>query len=366
MGIILIFILECISGLILFSKVRLSNHNNLHKSDTKVSIIIPARNEEKNIPVILSSIQKQTFRPYEVIVVDDGSTDRTGQIAAQYGVKVIQNTEIPDGWTGKTWAVWNGYKNSSGDVLVFLDADVRLAPKALESLVKTRERCGGVISVVPFNYTEKFYERLSLILSILGAFAFTSPFERNSRDKGLYGSCIVATREDYEKINGHESISRQVLDDMTLGKRFSRAGISVNNFIGSDLVSFRMYPNGLKSEIEGYSKSAVLGTAALSLPTVLMIAFWVIGLITAGLGAPILLLTRNGLSMPFLAGYILYAIQIYYFARHTGYYGKVMPAFYFIPSLFFIFIMLYSIYQVKFLGHVVWKGRRINVGSWII
>ena len=363
MVILLLFILACISGFVLYAKVQLSNSNGLSQCDYKASVIIPARNEEKNLPFLLNSLKLQTCKPYEVIVVDDFSSDRTSEIAAQCGVKVIQNSALPDGWTGKTWAVWNGFLESSGDVLVFLDADVRLAPRALESLLKARGKSGGVVSVVPYHYTEKFYERLSLVPYLLGIFAFTSPFERKNAKKGLYGSCIAAARKDYEKINGHNSIRAELLDDLNLGKKFSEAGIRVENFIGGNLVSFRMYPNGIQSELQGFGKGAVLSTATLRPATVTLVAFWLLGLFAAELITPFLLIFSHPWEFYFLAGYILYTLQILYFLRCTGNYGRVMPVLHVLSSLFFILIMLYSVYQVVFLGCVSWKGRQVKVGG---
>ncbi|MFO7343182.1 MAG: glycosyltransferase, partial [Bacillaceae bacterium] len=73
-----------------------------------VSVIIPARNEEKNLPHLLASLQKQTYKSMEIIVADDGSADRTAEIAENFGARVVCVTEPPENWTGKTWAVWNG------------------------------------------------------------------------------------------------------------------------------------------------------------------------------------------------------------------------------------------------------------------
>ncbi|MGI6189141.1 MAG: glycosyltransferase family 2 protein [Clostridiales bacterium] len=363
MGIIVFFMIGCISGFVLFKRAFLHRSNEPFIPSYKVSVIIPARNEERNLPFLLDSLKKQTLSPYEIIVVDDFSSDKTAEIARQYGVKLVQNTELPDGWTGKNWAVWNGFKKSTGDVIVFLDADVRLAPCGLESLLKSREECGGVISVVPYHYTEKLYERLSLIPYIMGVFAFTSPFEQKNTHKSLYGSCIVTTREDYEKINGHHSVRDEVMDDMTLGKRFSQEGIDVQNFIGYGLVSFRMYPNGIKSEIQGFSKGAVLGMVNLSTPTVFLIALWAVGLLASGVMAPLLLVFNHPWLLPFLLGYIVYTLQMFYFIRYSGDYGIVMPLLHFISFIFFILIMAYSIYQVSFCGCVSWKGRQIMVRS---
>ena len=363
MKILMIIIFECILGFILFAKIRLRCDDKPLKVSSRASIIIPARNEEKNLPFLLDSLKAQTCTPYEIIVVDDFSSDRTIQVASQYDVKVIRNSQLPSDWTGKTWAVWNGFLQSKGDVLVFLDADVRLAPKALEALLKAREKSGGVISVVPYHHTEKFYERLSLLPYLLGIFAFTSPFERRNTSKGLYGSCIVATREDYEKINGHNSIKAELLDDLNLGKKFSKAGINVENFIGSNLVSFRMYPYGIQSEMQGFAKGAILSTATLKPATILFIALWLLGLMTVGLITPFILILRTSQAFPFLAGYIIYTMQIIYFLKFTGHYGKIMPVVHFLSSIFFIFVMISSFYQVTFLGSVTWKGRQVKVGG---
>ncbi|HHY81187.1 MAG TPA: glycosyltransferase [Clostridiales bacterium] len=371
MFIVLLYFIFVLAGFVLFSKTLLSDEDRQDikskpppgEYDLKASVIIPARNEESNMPHILKSLMEQTLKPYEIIVVDDFSTDRTREIAESYGVKVISGTPLPDGWTGKNWALWNGYLQSTGDVLVFLDADVRLAPDALRSLLAAREEQGGVISVIPYHYTEKFYERLSLVLNILGLFAFTSPVEKRSSEKGLYGPCIVAARKDYERINGHSSVKADVLDDVSLGKKFSEAGIEVNNYIGCDLVSFRMYPNGLKSEIEGFGKSAALGTAAMQPGTIFLAALWVIGLLTSGVLAPILMTLRHPSASLFIIGYLLYCVQIFYFVRYTGYYGVVLPILHFIPSLFFLYVMLYSLYKVSIVGSVPWRGREIQIGG---
>jgi hypothetical protein len=122
-----------------------------------------------------------------------------------------------------------------------------------------------------------------------------------------------------------------------------------------------MYPGGIKSELEGFGKGAVISTSSLMPQTILLISLWLAGLILAGFGAPILLLAGKPWAWPFAAGYVLYALQIWRFTRSTGDYGLGMPALHLISSLFFIVIMLYSVYQVVFLGAVTWKGRKIKL-----
>lgn len=350
----------CLSGFILFRRNTIGVYHEPSQGLERLSIIIPARNEEYNLRYLLDSLQSQTVTPYEIIVVDDFSEDRTKEIAESYGVKVIANSSLPDGWTGKSWAVWNGYLQSSGELFVFLDADIRLKPNALASLIKARELSKGVISVVPFHHTEKLFERLALILNMLGIFTFTSIFEKNNPKKGLYGSCILALRADYEKVNGHQSIKAEVLDDLSLGEKFIAAGIQITNYIGYGLVSFRMYPKGIKSELEGFSKGAVLSTSTISPMTIILIALWVIGLI---LSECMFFFVNTGWGMPLIMGYVLYMLQFFYFKKYVGVFGLVIPVLHLFATLFFILVMLYSIYQVVFLKHVSWKGRQIQVGG---
>ncbi|TVY01440.1 glycosyltransferase [Cohnella terricola] len=353
-------LLCCCAGFYLFRRNTIPIGTAMSAQSRRLSVIIPARNEEANLPFLLQSLREQTWQPYEIIVVDDHSSDRTREIAESFGVKVIANPELPPDWTGKNWAVWNGYSQASGDLIAFLDADIRLAPRALESLVAAREATGGVLSVVPYHYTEKFHERLALITNILGVFAFMSPFEKNNPKKGLYGSFILTAREDYEKVNGHESIKSEVLDDLNLGARYMQAGIRVTNFIGRGLVSFRMYAHSIRNEVEGFSKSAVLGTTNLKKGTIFLVAVWVAGLLVSEAAW---FAVSTSWAIPLAIGYLFYMLQMIYFVKYTGRFGYAMLLLHFLSGLFFIVVILYSTYQVSVLGHVSWKGRHIKVGG---
>ncbi|WP_207727271.1 glycosyltransferase family 2 protein [Caproicibacter fermentans] len=141
MPVFLLLFLECFTGFVLYARMRLPISSS--PFDRTVSVIIPARNEERNLPLLLESLQRQTRRADEVLVIDDFSSDRTADVAERFGATVVHSAPLPEHWTGKNWAVWNGYLKSTGEILVFLDADVRLAPDALKSLLAQRERSGG-------------------------------------------------------------------------------------------------------------------------------------------------------------------------------------------------------------------------------
>jgi len=351
-----------LSGWRLFRKntldVRAEAVSDREKGGRKLSVIIPARNEAHNLPHLLESLRAQTMQPDEIVVVDDASEDGTGEVASRYGVTVIRNDEVPWGWTGKNWALWNGFRHATGDLLLFLDADVRMAPGALASLVAARDRAGGVVSVVPFHEARRFHEKLLLTVNLLGMFAFTSPHENDNPRKGLYGSCILTTREDYEKINGHASIRSEVTDDLSLGGKYMEAGIPVTNFLGAGLISFRMYPRGIRSAMQGLAKSAALSMVLLRRETVWLCACWMIGLVLSELS---LLLLNTPVGLPLLAGYVLYTAQIFHLARYCGRFGIILPVLHPLSVLFFLAVLVYSFWQTAVVGSVTWKGRQIPV-----
>ena len=363
MSLLLLFAAGCCAGFFLFRRKVLPRAQRAGPAagdGAKLSVIIPARNEERNLPHLLASLRDQTRRPDEIIVVDDGSEDGTRRVAESFGVRVIECPPLPPGWTGKTWAVWNGYKHAGGDVLVFLDADVRLAPQALECLIAAREASGGVLSVVPFHTAERWYERLAMVTNILGVFVFTSPFEARNPRQGLYGSCIVAHRTDYEKVGGHESIRSELMDDLSLGAQFKRFGVPVANYLGAGLVSFRMYPDGLRSQLEGFGKAAVPSLPRLTAGTLACVVLWTAGLVVSSAAA---LLWWTPHAVPLLCGYALYTLQIAYLNKYTGSFGRASPLLHVFSAAFFLVILAYSAYRAVFFGRMRWRGRTVEIGG---
>lgn len=357
----------CLSGFVLFRARTIPTREVSADPDEeptdrrRLSVIIPARNEETNLPYLLQSLAGQSRKPDEIIVVDDRSTDRTRELASSFeGVTVVENAPLPPGWTGKNWAVWNGFAKATGELIAFIDADVRLAPDALQSLVAARNKTGGVVSVVPYHVMETWHEGLALVTNLLGAFAFMSPWESDNPRKGLYGSCILTTRADYKRVKGHESIRSEVLDDLNLGARYREAGIPVANFLGSRLVSFRMYPSGIRGALEGFGKSAALSTARLHPVTIALNAVWVVGLLASelfwlSLGTP--------WFWPLSLGYLFYMLQMFYLVKYIGRFRITTLLLHVLSGLFFLVMMAYSLYQVNVLGRVKWKGRDIETGG---
>ncbi|HEX6435013.1 MAG TPA: glycosyltransferase family 2 protein, partial [Gemmatimonadales bacterium] len=135
------------------------------QSGTLLSVIIPARNEADTIAVVVGSILKSTYQPFELIVVDDRSTDGTASIVQGFSsdqrVRLIRGEELPEGWYGKPWACWQGYRQARGELLLFTDADTRHEPELLERAVGALhvERA-DLVTVSPTQRCVTFWERV--------------------------------------------------------------------------------------------------------------------------------------------------------------------------------------------------------------
>jgi hypothetical protein len=357
MWLIPLFVCGIVSGYVLFRHHALPSGGK-SSGHRKLSVIIPARNEEASLPHLLESLAAQTRKPDEIIVVNDGSIDRTAEIARRHGVRVIDNTSVPAGWTGKNWAVWTGYRESTGDLLAFVDADVRLEPEALSSLIEACERTGGAVSIVPYHEAVHANEKMAMITNFLGMFTFLSPFETKNPHQGLYGPFIIVSREHYEAVGGHAAIRGEVTDDLLLGATFKQAGIPVNNFVGGRTIRFRMYPHGLPSQLEGFAKSAALSIQKLHPATLALIVCWLAGLLVS----QSVFLAPGGLTPWLAVGYLLYAVQMMHLSKYGGSFGIIVPLLHVLSVLTFVLMLLYSLYQVAVKREVVWKGRQIQVG----
>ena len=193
-----------------------------------VSVIIPARNEADRIGPLLESLRRQSTPPHEILVVDDESGDDTACVARALGATVISGQALPEGWCGKPWACWQGAQQSTGDVLLFLDADTWLEPTGLESVTGALRDRGGLVTVQPYHVTQKPYEQLSAIFNIVVAMsnnAFT-PLSRHWSPGVGFGPCAATGRDDYVATGGHSAVKAKVLEHMAMGKVYRRRGLA--------------------------------------------------------------------------------------------------------------------------------------------
>jgi 4,4'-diaponeurosporenoate glycosyltransferase len=350
--------------LFLFRIPRCNRSRGESRSYPSVSVIIPARNEEKSLPILLASLRKQVYKPDEIIVVVSPSEDRTLEVAERDNVKTIQSESIPKGWIGKPWACYQGAQAAKGEVLVFLDADTCIEDYGLKDILNTYIKRGGVISVEPYHKTKKLYEQLSAFFNIImmGAMGTFTLFSDFFKPLGLFGPCIVMKRGDYLKVGGHEEIKDEVVDDLALGYRLKKQNIPIYCYGGKGTISFRMYPNGLKELIEGWSKNFATGAVKTYIPILLAVIVWLGGGISATIYTIEAIFSMNTTSiLIWTLAYLAYVIQIYWMLFRLGTFKFFTALVYPVSLLFFVSIFLYSVFLVFIRKNVMWKGTIINL-----
>jgi len=326
-----------------------------------LSVIIPARNEEKTLPLLLGDLQNQSFQPLEVICVNDGSEDRTREVILEYGARLIDVDNKPDDWMGKAWACQKGSEAASGTVFLFLDADVRLSPDSLEKLMSAYADSNCTISVQPYHQTGTLTEELSLFFNVVqiggnGVGKLTRKFS-----VGLFGPVILISQSDYEAIGGHRSAKSTIADDLALGAALHRAGKAYRLYLGRRDIKFRMYPGGFRDLFQGWTKN--FATGASKTPLLLMIpAFlWV----TSCTGAPIYFFTalftgdHTG-AVVYGFFYLVWMMELRGIISKVGNFSRWTPLFYPVHLLVFLVVFFFSLWKKLFRGNVDWKGRKIR------
>ena len=226
-----------------------------------VSVIIPARNEEANLQRCLESLVAQTTPPFELIVVDDHSTDRTRSIAQSCPtVRVLEADPLPDGWSGKSNACWTGAKLAKGKWLLFTDADTRHAINSIEQGFREAEsNHAALLSYSPKQEVDGFWER-ALMPVIFAELAKTyrpkEVSDPTSPAAAANGQYLLIRRDVYDVVGGHAAVAPAILEDVELAKLVKRAGYKLQ-FCMSDAVSTRMYRT-FGQMWEGWTKNLAL------------------------------------------------------------------------------------------------------------
>jgi len=328
-----------------------------------ISVIVPARNERQTLNRLLISLRSQSVAPKEIIVVDDHSSDGTASIAIASGAMVIPSASLPEGWLGKPWACWQGAKAALGDILIFLDADTYLDPDGIARILKAHRERGGLLSVQPYHTMERPYEKLSAFFNIItmagtGAFSLFFP---KLKPRGAFGPCLMCPRQDYMAMGGHCHARHMVLESMGLADAFKRVGLSVSYYGGKGVVYFRMYPDGFRSMVEGFSRGFAEGATSISIPILVLIVAWVTGGISVVRHVIQALLTGPGIAMIlWVSLYAGFSLQLHWMLRRIGNFGLSTCTLYPIPALFFVLVFFRSLLLKAGIGRTSWKGRVIH------
>jgi chlorobactene glucosyltransferase len=352
-------------------------HSPMLASRPFVSIVIPARNEAANIARCLDGALSQRYAPYEVIVVDDGSTDATPRILHDYATRfsdkltVVTGRPLPRGWVGKCNACLHGAQHARGDWLLFLDADTAPQPNLIAALLALAQQRGlDLVSVLPFNELRTWSEQL--VLPVFYQFALTAfPLQRNlSADPPASnvlanGQCLLVRADAYWSLGGHEVVKDKVLEDIEFAQAMRRAGYRIGLATAFDHLRVRMYHN-LAEVVQGLGKHAAAGRRASGWR-----AFWAVLRMSLTLLAPWLLSIaainhvaaqplawHSGLALVVTGGAL--GVTLGFWAqRYRQWYAlpRRMGVLAALGWLIYLFIVVRGTLQVLFRRGVTWKER---------
>ena len=331
----------------------------------RVSIIVPAKDEEGTIQGVLSSLLLLDYPNYEVVAVDDRSIDGTGQrmdeVAASEGahgrLKVLHIRELPERWLGKTHAMWTAGQQASGDWLLFTDADVFFRPDGLRRAISYAEyEHADHLVVFPTLIMETPGERM-MIAFFQTLFAFGHrPWkvaDPKAKDHMGVGAFNLIRREAYEKVGTYQRLRMEVLDDMKLGKVVKNAGLAQRNVFGDGLLSIH-WAKGAFGVVNNFTKNffAVMSfqwwrTVATAVALVFLNLMPFVGVWFASGWS------RAGYALALLSMFAIYAgmslrtkIAPYYFFLHP------------VSTLLFNYALLRSMFVTLKDGGVTWRGTK--------
>jgi len=346
----------------LLRDLRTLRRGGAHRAEAaSVSVVVPARDEAATLPALLESLHGLTVRVGEVVVVDDDSRDATAAVARAAGATVLPAGEPPAGWTGKAWACHVGAQATSGDLLLFLDADTRLAPDALDGLVEVHDQHGGLVSVQPFHAVVRPYEQLSAYFNAVGVLA-SGVFRRHPAGRPMaFGPCLLTSRADYERAGGHAAVRAEILDDVQLAVAYRRADLPVRCCAGGRSVWMRSYPGGLRQLAAGWTKNFASGASAAAPGPTLATVAWVSAHHAVAVGAVLAL--ADGSPALWALAWVVVAWQLRSVLRRLGSFRWWTWALFPVCLLGFDLIFARSLAHTAVRRSVRWRGRDVPLGG---
>ena len=338
-----------------------------HKKEmSRVSVLIPARDEESNIRHAAGRVLSNGFSDLELIVIDDHSSDRTAELVTELTdrdprVRLLSAPSLPDDWSGKPHSCFTGAADAAGDYLVFIDADVALEPDAIERLVAFMDKThSDLASGIPRQVTATLTEKLVVPLIHFVLLGFLPMMGmRWTRWPAFSAGCgqlLIARRRAYEETGGHRTIKASRHDGLQLPRAFRRQGLKTELFDATDLASCRMYHDA-QEVWSGFAKNA---TEAMASPSAIIP--WTLLLIGGQVLPPLLLaaawLTNAGSSTMVLAAT---ATAMVYFTRMVLVWrfeqsilgGLLHP----LGILLFVAVQWFALVRESLGRPLAWKGR---------
>ncbi|MBS1904408.1 MAG: glycosyltransferase [Bacteroidetes bacterium] len=300
----------------LFALLR---HVEQRSAGASISVCLPMRDEEANAERILASITSELDCIAEVIVLDDGSTDRTPEILRAFQVRypgrvrIVNGKTKPSDWRAKVWAMQQLCEVATGDTLVFIDADVHLAPGALDSVLgAARQEESDFFSIFPRQITTRstdlLVDHLFTTLLHLLPMQFVSEAAYPSAVAGC-GQLQVITRSALSRIGGYASLRESLHDGLHSARLVKRSGDRVGFAYGADLVSCEMYPS-FREAWRGFTRNAF--QASVNAPALVLTSAIMLGAFVAG---PLLLLCGSPAAIIALSPTVVLYLHYVFIAR---------------------------------------------------
>ena len=328
-----------------------------------MSIIVPARNEEACLAMCLQSLQAQTGVSFEIIVVDDASTDRTREIAGSFpGVKVVDADSLPPGWSGKSNAMQSGARVARREWLLFTDADTLHLPGSLHrAIAEAKQHGAALLSYSPEQEVHGFWEK-SIMPVIFAELAATyRPSEVSNPAlpaAAANGQYLLISRDAYDAVGGHAAIPSSLLEDVALARAVKASGRKMFFRFGGDAVRTRMYRSFAELK-QGWTKNLVLlFPSAVRLASLRLLEFvLIVGGAALAIDAGVKGKGRPGL----ISGGIVALLIVLFLKRirraHFSWDANVLAL---LGLPLFSYLLLRSrIFYRR--GKVAWKGREYKV-----
>ena len=334
-------------------------------SSPLISIVIPARNEKLNIERCLQSIKNQSYDNIEVIVIDDNSTDETYDLVDKFcqtdtRFSAIKLTNDKNDWVGKNYACYEGYKNSNGSILLFIDADTEHHPNSvISSLSYMQNNNLDVLTMLPKLICSDFWGKLILPILISMIHILYSPLLLNSKHTPiayLIGGFILIKKQVYDTIGGHESVKSSFVEDKSLGEKIKKLGYNLKLIRSSNFVT--TYSNiGYSNNINALQRA----TSASFIKSNFLIGLLSIFLAFVGLIMPYLLLfILNSFNITYSVLIFLTVIfmGLSYLIEFTDInHSKLYVLFQPFTNLILFFNMIISVFKIYSNSTFVWRER---------
>lgn len=343
------------------------------QSWARVSVLVPARDEEGNIARCVGSLLAQDYADLEVLVLDDQSSDGTRAVLeamarADGRLRIIAGQALPEGWLGKAWACAQLAANAEGELLYFTDADTVHQPQALRAAVAALEGTrADLLTGFPRQIVHTWGEKLIVPFFSWACYCFV-PLALAYR-LGLpalsfaIGQMLLFRRAAYEAIGGHAAIRGSVVDDLALARTIKAAGYRWRVLDATALVSCRMYRSGQEA-YAGLSKNLFAAAGCRVIPY-LFVSLWLLVLF---LYPPILLGLRadglaTGAPVALTSACIILALAVWL----IPYRALRLPAW--LAALYPLVVAVSALVALRSLwltanGRLIWKGRQLKRLAW--